>query len=146
MVNHLQTVHYRLGLMCNKCNNCPSTSLDTLCHHGWQDCQQPGEKIPDELILSEQLPVGDRQDQSILAGDLNRGVQKEWFPLGCPVGDTPAHWHKPGGEPMEKVSPANLHIPSPVSLHNLTRQPPATPELHKTCLRFEVDNKRIVKG
>ena len=30
VVNHLQTVHYRLGLVCNKCNNCPSTSSDTL--------------------------------------------------------------------------------------------------------------------
>ena len=38
VVNHLQTVHYRLGLVCNKCNNCP-TSLDTLCHHGQQNCQ-----------------------------------------------------------------------------------------------------------
>ena len=53
VVNHLQTVHYRLGLVCNKCNDCPPTSLDTLCHHGWQNCQQPGEKIPDELVLSE---------------------------------------------------------------------------------------------
>ena len=44
VVNHLWTVHYRLGLVCNKCNNCPSTSLDTLCHHSWQSCQQPGEK------------------------------------------------------------------------------------------------------
>ena len=53
VVNHLQMVHYRLGLVCNKCNNCPSTSSDTLCHHGWQNCQQPGEKIPDESVLSE---------------------------------------------------------------------------------------------
>ena len=30
VVNHLQTVHYRLG------NDCPSISLNTLCHHGWQ--------------------------------------------------------------------------------------------------------------
>ena len=44
VVNHLWTVHYRLGLVCDKCNDCPSTSLDTLCHHGWQNCQQPGEK------------------------------------------------------------------------------------------------------
>ena len=53
VVNHLQMVHYRLGLECNKCNNCPSTSSDTLHHHGWQNCQQPGEKIPDELVSSE---------------------------------------------------------------------------------------------
>ena len=35
VVNHLQTVHYRLGLVCNKCNDCPSTSSDILCCHGW---------------------------------------------------------------------------------------------------------------
>ena len=53
VVNHLWTVHYRLGLVCNKCNDCPSTSLDTTCCHGWQDCQQPGEKVPNELVSSE---------------------------------------------------------------------------------------------
>ena len=53
MVNHLQMVHYRLVLVCNKCNDCPSTSSDTLHHHGWQDCQQPGEKVPNKLVLSE---------------------------------------------------------------------------------------------
>ena len=53
VVNHLQTVHYRLDLVCNKCNNYPSTSSDTLCHHGWQNCQQSGEKKPNELVSSE---------------------------------------------------------------------------------------------
>ena len=33
VVNHLQMVHYRLGLVCNKCNHCPSTTSDTLCCH-----------------------------------------------------------------------------------------------------------------
>ena len=47
---------------------------------------------------------------------------------------------------MEKVSPTNPCITSPVFLHNSTRQLHATPELHKTCLQFEVDNKRIIKG
>ena len=40
LVSHLWMVHYRLGLVCNKCNDCPSTSLDTLHHQGWQNCQQ----------------------------------------------------------------------------------------------------------
>ena len=53
VVNHLWTVHYRVGLVCNKCNDCLSTSLDTLCPHGWQDYQQPGEKVPNELVSSE---------------------------------------------------------------------------------------------
>ena len=53
VVNHLQTVHYRLGLVCNKCHDCPSIMSDNLFCQGWQDCQQPGEKNPDELVSSE---------------------------------------------------------------------------------------------
>ena len=53
VVNHLQMVHHRLGLVCNKSNDCPSTSSDTLCCHSWQDCQQPGEKVPNESVSSE---------------------------------------------------------------------------------------------
>ena len=53
VTNHLWMDPYRLGLVSNKCNDCPSTSLDTLHHHGQQDCQQPGEKVPNELVLSE---------------------------------------------------------------------------------------------
>ena len=53
VVNHLQMVHYRLGLACKKCNNCPSTSLDTLCHHSQQNCQHSGEGNPEESFSSE---------------------------------------------------------------------------------------------
>ena len=53
VVNHLWMVHYRLGLVCDKCNGCPSTSSDTLHQHSWQNCQHPGEKIPNESVLSE---------------------------------------------------------------------------------------------
>ena len=53
VVNHLQMVHYRLGLVCNKCYDCLSTTSNTLCCHGWQDCQQPGEKNPKKSISSE---------------------------------------------------------------------------------------------
>ena len=38
VINHLWTVHYRLGLVCNKCHDCLSIMSDTLCHHGQQDC------------------------------------------------------------------------------------------------------------
>ena len=30
MVNHLQMVHYRLGLVCNRCPDCSSTMANTL--------------------------------------------------------------------------------------------------------------------
>ena len=53
VVNHLWTMHYRLGLVCDKCNNSPSTSLDTLCQHGWQNCQPSGEGNPNESVSSE---------------------------------------------------------------------------------------------
>ena len=53
MVNHLQTVHYRLGLVCNRCHDCPSIMSDTLCQHGWQDCCQPWGKNPNKSASSE---------------------------------------------------------------------------------------------
>ena len=146
VVNHLQMVHYMLGLVCNKCNDFPSTSLDTLCCHGWQDCQQPGEKVPNELVLSRVL-TSRRQAKSIhLSQESKQRSPGGMVFLGCPIRDIPAHWHSPGGGPMEKASPANPHILSPVFPHNLTRLLPTTPKLHKTCLRFEVDNNEIIKG
>ena len=30
IVNHLRTVHYRLGLVCNQCFSCPTVTSDTL--------------------------------------------------------------------------------------------------------------------
>ena len=52
-VNHLWMVHYRLGLVCNKCYDYPSTSSDTLCHHAWQNCPPCGEGDLNESVLSE---------------------------------------------------------------------------------------------
>ena len=37
IVNHLWMVHYRLALVCDKCFSYPSTSMDTLHCHGWQN-------------------------------------------------------------------------------------------------------------
>ena len=53
MVNHLWTVHYRLGLVCNRCYDCLSTMSDPLHHHDWQDCCQPGENNPNKSVPSE---------------------------------------------------------------------------------------------
>ena len=52
MVNHLWTIQYRLGLVCNRCYGCPSTMSDTLCHHGQHNCCQLGDSVPSELVLS----------------------------------------------------------------------------------------------
>ena len=53
VVNHLWTIHYRLGLVCNRCFGCPSTMSDTLHCHGQQDCCQHGGNIPSELVPSD---------------------------------------------------------------------------------------------
>ena len=38
VVNHLRITHYRLGLVCVKCYGCPTTTYDTLSHHGHHNC------------------------------------------------------------------------------------------------------------
>ena len=40
MVNHLRTVPYRLGIVCNLCYGCPTVTLDTLHWHGCHSCQK----------------------------------------------------------------------------------------------------------
>ena len=52
-VNHLWMVHYRLGLVCNKCYDYPSTSSDTLCCHSQQNCLPSREGDPNESASSE---------------------------------------------------------------------------------------------
>ena len=52
VINHLQMVHYRLSLVCNKCYNYPLTSSDTLCCHGQQNYQPSGEGGPNESVSS----------------------------------------------------------------------------------------------
>ena len=38
VINHLRTVCYRLGLMCDQCFCCPMVMLNTLCQHGHHTC------------------------------------------------------------------------------------------------------------
>ena len=38
IINHLRTTHYKLGLICNRCFGCPTTTSDTLCRHGHINC------------------------------------------------------------------------------------------------------------
>ena len=52
IADHLQTVHYKLGLICEKCFGCPSITSEAICHHGWKDCQPSGEEGPDESSSS----------------------------------------------------------------------------------------------
>ena len=52
IINHLRMVHYRLGLMCDKCFSCPSILLETICHHRWKGCLLSGERGPDKSSSS----------------------------------------------------------------------------------------------
>ena len=38
VVNHLRTVHYKLGLICDQCFGCPMVTSDTLHQHGCHTC------------------------------------------------------------------------------------------------------------
>ena len=51
IVNHLQTVHYKLGLVCEKCFGCPSIMLEAICWHCQKHCQPSGEGGPNESSL-----------------------------------------------------------------------------------------------
>ena len=51
-VNHLQTVHYKLGLICEKCFGCPSITLEAIHCHDWKNCQHSGEGGPNESSSS----------------------------------------------------------------------------------------------
>ena len=73
MVNHLQTVHYRLGLVCDRCYDCPFITSDTFCWHGSQDCCQPQGKI----LMSQSCPHNHQERQSFLSWEPKQGGQDE---------------------------------------------------------------------
>ena len=52
IINHLQTVHYKLGFICEKCFGCLSTMLEAICHHSRKNCQPSGEGGLDESSSS----------------------------------------------------------------------------------------------
>ena len=51
VVNHLQMVHYKLGLVCKKCFCCPSITSKAIQCHGQKSCQPTTKGGPDELSL-----------------------------------------------------------------------------------------------
>ena len=48
IVNHVWTMHYRLGLVCKKCFGCPSVTSKAIWCHGWKSCQPSAEGGHDE--------------------------------------------------------------------------------------------------
>ena len=55
IVNDLRTVHYKLGLVCERCFCCPSITLEAIWHHGQKNCQPSVEGGPDESSSSAYL-------------------------------------------------------------------------------------------
>ena len=47
IVTHLQTMHYKLGLVCEKCLHYSSLTLEAIWHHG-QSCKQPKKSDAEE--------------------------------------------------------------------------------------------------
>ena len=52
IINYLQTVHYKLVLLCEKYFGYPSITSEIICHPSQKDCQPSGEGGPDESSLS----------------------------------------------------------------------------------------------
>ena len=74
VVNHLWTMHYRLGLVCSRCHGCPSTISDTLHCHGWHDCHQSR-----EMILPSQFPQSNLQESTTASAEnFNKEMKTEW--------------------------------------------------------------------
>ena len=74
MVNPLWTMHYRLGLVSNRCYDCWSTTSDTLCCHGWHNCCQLGRMFP----LS-QFHLGSLQESTTASAENpHKEVKTEW--------------------------------------------------------------------
>ena len=48
IINHLWTVHYKLGLVCKKCFCCPSIISKAIQCHGQKNCQHSTEGGPDK--------------------------------------------------------------------------------------------------
>ena len=102
VINHLQMVHYRLGLVCNKCNDCPSTSSDTLCCHGRQNCQHSGEGNPWQIGFIR-VVTSRRQAKSIhLSWGSKQRSPGEMVSLGLPCWGHPhplaEPWSRTDGE------------------------------------------------
>ena len=52
VINHLWTVHYKLGLVCKKCFCCPVVTSKAIWHHGCKSCQPSMEGGADESSSS----------------------------------------------------------------------------------------------
>ena len=73
------------SLVCDKCFSYPSTSSDTLCHYGWQNCQPSGEGVLMSHLHLHNPPAGGVGGQSILTGTWTEDLSETLAYLGLPI-------------------------------------------------------------
>ena len=110
VVKHLRTVHYKLGLMCEKCFCCPSITSETIWGHGWKNCQPSAEGGPNESSSSAWPLACSMLDQPSQDRNLDGGSKgRIWYLLGHLIEDTPNPSVLTQKEDQTKeLSPANL--------------------------------------
>ena len=58
IVNHLQTMHYKLGLVCSRCLHFPAITSEAIWHHG-PSCKHPGAEKEDRRPGNEESSSSD---------------------------------------------------------------------------------------
>ena len=95
---------------------------------------------PERKILTGQFHLSNHQKKlNCLSWGSKQEGQNEMVYTSLPSQEYPYLPLQPGGGPVNKASPANLHITSPFLPQHSTGQPPATLEVHK--MKFKVNNK-----
>ena len=56
IINNLQKMHYKLGLVCEKCFCCPSVTSEAIQHHGQKRCQPTAEALMSHLHQPNHKP------------------------------------------------------------------------------------------
>ena len=56
IINHLQTMHYKLGLVCEKCFCCPLVTSEAIWHHGQKSHQPTAETLMSHPLQPNHKP------------------------------------------------------------------------------------------
>ena len=113
VINHLWMVHYRLGLVCNKCYNYLSTSSDTLHCHMVSRTANPQER---EALMSQPHPDNCQQETCTELISPNweseqRSQGELSFPRAALLGTPPPISTTLEENQTEKAPPANPQCP-----------------------------------
>ena len=120
-----------------------ATNVTTTCQphqmpsttRGWQNCQPSEEETPMSQPHQSNCQQETCRVNPLLISNLNRGVKGNSAFLWLPYQQHPC----PSAQLWRRTRWRRCHLPtcngpSPVFPHILTRQPPATPESHKTSI------------